>query len=274
MRDDPSAPRPAAPPGSILLVDDQPANLLALEAILSDLGPALVRANSGEEALVLLEQGDFAAVLLDVRMPGLSGFETAQRIRQRERSRHTPIIFLTAFEGPDFPVEEAYALGAVDYLVKPLVPVIVRSKVAAFVELYRRTEQVRRQEEQLRELQRRDFERKIVDETQRHSQEYFRLMANAAPALLWVAGPDGQRNYFNTQWLEFTGRTPEQETGDGWTEGVHPEDLPAALGIFRAALEARQPVRTEYRLRKRNGDYRSSSRRLPTTSRWPTRSCG
>src|SRR5438132_5142554 len=86
MRDDTAAPCPPAQDISILLVDDQPANLLALEAILEDLGPALVRAYSGEEALAMLETRDFAAVLLDVRMPGISGFETAQRIRQHERS--------------------------------------------------------------------------------------------------------------------------------------------------------------------------------------------
>src|SRR5258708_6243238 len=96
------------PPANLLLVDDHPAHLPA---------------------------ADFAAVLLDVQMPGLDGFETARLIRGRERSRHTPIVFLTAHDRADFPPEKAYTLGAVDYLVKPLVPVILRAKVAAFVEL-------------------------------------------------------------------------------------------------------------------------------------------
>ena len=111
---------------SILLVDDHPANLLALEAILAHLGQNLVTASSGEEALRHLENAEFAVVLLDLRMQGLSGFETAKLIRSRENSRYTPIIFLTAHESDEFPVREAYALGAVDYLVKPLVPEILR----------------------------------------------------------------------------------------------------------------------------------------------------
>lgn len=124
-------------PVSILLVDDQHANLLVLEAVLEELGQHLVRASSGTEALELLGKQDFAVILLDVQMHGLDGFETARHIRAQERTRHTPIIFLTAYESPDFPVARAYALGAVDYLVKPIVPDILRAKVAVFVELYR-----------------------------------------------------------------------------------------------------------------------------------------
>ena len=129
---------PARPQASVLLVDDQPANLLALEAVLGDLGHPLVKAGSGEEALRLLLDRDFAVVLLDVRMPGMDGFQTARHIRGRERSRHTPIIFLTAVEERRSSLEEAYSLGAVDYLVKPLVPAILRAKVAAFIDLFQR----------------------------------------------------------------------------------------------------------------------------------------
>src|SRR5438132_11869369 len=120
---------PTGPLVNILLVDDQPANLLALEAVLADLGHNLVKAHSGEEALRRLLPDDFAVILLDVQMHGLDGFETARLIRDREKSRHTPIIFLTAYEDNRLPVEQAYALGAVDYLVKPLIPVILRAKV-------------------------------------------------------------------------------------------------------------------------------------------------
>src|SRR5262249_13084305 len=130
-----------APQVSILLVDDRPANLLALEAILDAPGRRLVRAASGERALVLLAADDFAVVLLDRRLPGLDGFQTARLIRASERSRHTPVIFLTAADGEGFPLVEAYKLGAVDYLVKPLVPEILRAKVAVFVELYEKSRQ-------------------------------------------------------------------------------------------------------------------------------------
>ena len=109
-------------PASVLLVDDKPANLLSLEAILAPLGQDLVKAGSGEEALRHLLEQDFAVVLLDVQMPGLDGLETARRIRAREQSRHVPIIFITAYDSSQFPVAEAYRLGAVDILSKPLVP--------------------------------------------------------------------------------------------------------------------------------------------------------
>ncbi|VTR94395.1 response regulator sensory box histidine kinase : PAS domain S-box protein OS=Massilia sp. LC238 GN=FG94_02777 PE=4 SV=1: Response_reg: PAS_3: PAS_9: HisKA: HATPase_c [Gemmata massiliana] len=124
----------------ILVVDDEPANLLALEAVLADLGQNIIRAGSGDEALRRVLETDFAVIIMDLRMPGLSGFEAAQLIRTRSRSRSTPIIFLTAADGDGFSATEAYALGAVDYLTKPLVPMILRAKVAVFVELYQKTE--------------------------------------------------------------------------------------------------------------------------------------
>jgi PAS domain S-box-containing protein len=143
---------PAAPKANVLLVDDTPANLLALVAVLEDLGHNLVKATSGEEALRLLRGQDFAVVLLDVRMPALDGFETAKRIRSREPSRHTPIIFLTSGGGDELPATEAYKLGAVDHLVKPLVPEVLRAKVAGFAELFAEKERAKRQADQLRLL--------------------------------------------------------------------------------------------------------------------------
>src|SRR5262245_16587720 len=151
----------------ILLVDDEPANLLALEVLLDGLGLALVKASSGAEALQRLLEQDFALILLDVRMKDMDGLQTAQLIRGRVRSRHTPIIFLTAFEDSEFPIVQDYALGAVDYLIKPLKGHILRAKVRVFVELFEKTEQIQRQAEQLRQLERQDFERQLTAEKQR-----------------------------------------------------------------------------------------------------------
>ncbi|MBV9385961.1 MAG: response regulator [Chroococcidiopsidaceae cyanobacterium CP_BM_ER_R8_30] len=134
---------------NVLLVDDYPENLLALEATLSSLGQNLVTANSGKEALRCLLNQDFAVILLDVQMPGMDGFETATLIREREKSRHTPIIFLTAFSTNESLVFKGYALGAVDYLLKPIEPEILKSKVTVFVDLFRKTEEVKRQAAQL-----------------------------------------------------------------------------------------------------------------------------
>jgi PAS domain S-box-containing protein len=150
------------PKVAILLVDDQPANLLALEAVLADPGHELVRATSGAEALARLLARDFAVVLLDVQMHGLDGFETARRIRGRDRSHHTPIIFLTAHSDDRLTAEQAYTLGAVDYLRKPVPPVILRAKVAFFVELFRKARQIERQTEQLRQAQEERAERHML----------------------------------------------------------------------------------------------------------------
>jgi signal transduction histidine kinase len=120
---------------NILMVDDEPANLIALEATLESLGQNLVRASSGREALRHLLDQDFAVILLDVQMPEMNGIETAVAIRERERSRHVPVIFLTARLNTDDMVFKGYSAGAVDFLTKPLQPDILRAKVEVFVEL-------------------------------------------------------------------------------------------------------------------------------------------
>jgi signal transduction histidine kinase len=132
----------------ILMVDDQPENLMALEAVLEGLGQDLVKANSGREALRHLLETDFAAVLLDVKMPDMDGFECAAMIRQREKSRDTPIIFLTAFRSDEH-LHRGYYIGAVDYLQKPIVPDVLRSKVSVFVDLKRKNDLLRQKNEEL-----------------------------------------------------------------------------------------------------------------------------
>ncbi|MEE1940848.1 response regulator [Streptomyces sp. TRM 70361] len=134
----------------ILLVDDRPENLLALEAILSALDQTLVRASSGEEALKALLTDDFAVILLDVQMPGMDGFETAAHIKRRERTRDIPIIFLTAINHGPHHTFRGYAAGAVDYISKPFDPWVLRAKVSVFVELYMKNVQLREQAELLR----------------------------------------------------------------------------------------------------------------------------
>ena len=130
------SPPPSSHSASILLVDDHPANVVALEAILAPLGHELVTASSGEEALRQLLRRDFALILLDVQMAGLDGFQTASLIKQRPRSRHIPIIFITAVGRDAAHVFRGYSEGAVDYLVKPFDPDILRSKTQVFVDLY------------------------------------------------------------------------------------------------------------------------------------------
>ncbi|HEU4799406.1 MAG TPA: response regulator [Gemmatimonadales bacterium] len=135
---------------AVLIVDDQPDMLVAMEAMLADVGADVLTARSGREALKHLLDRDFAVILLDVKMPEMDGFETAALIRERERSRGTPIIFLTGVDRSATMAMRGYAVGAVDYLVKPIVPEFVRSKVSVFVDLARKNTQLVQQAERLR----------------------------------------------------------------------------------------------------------------------------
>jgi len=157
----------------ILLVDDQPDNLLSAEAVLESLGEEIVKAQSGRQALRHLLDHDFAVILLDVMMPGMDGFETATLIRQRERSRHTPIIFLTALGKSEEHLFRGYDVGAVDYLFKPIVPEVLRSKVAVFADLHRKSRLLKRHSELL-ERRNGELERALA-ELEKADQEIVRL---------------------------------------------------------------------------------------------------
>jgi PAS domain S-box-containing protein len=218
---------------SALVVTDQTGNFRALAKILADLPLNLVRAASPEKALRQFTTGDFALIVLDLQTKGLDGLKIARKIRKRESGRITPILLLAAVGDVAFPVAEAYALGGVDYLARPLVPAVFRAKVEGAIELSQRTERLRDQGE-----------------------ERFRLLADSAPMLLWLADAEGRCTYFNKSWLDFTGRTAEQEAGDGWAEGVHPDDRARCLATYQAALRSREPFRMEYRLRRADGAFR------------------
>jgi signal transduction histidine kinase/DNA-binding response OmpR family regulator len=153
---------------NILIVDDLPEKLLVLETILEELGENVVKANSGAEALRLVLAHDFAVILLDVNMPGMTGFETAALIRQRRKSAHTPIIFITAF-ADEMHTAQGYSMGAVDYILSPIVPEILRSKVRVFVDLYRMTQQVQRQADERVALAREQAARAAAEEATRRS---------------------------------------------------------------------------------------------------------
>src|SRR5215470_13146296 len=129
---------------SVLLVDDRPENLLALEGVLKPLGARLVKARSGEDALLHLLRETFAVILLDVQMPRLDGLQTAELIKQREQTRHIPIIFITALSRETAYIFKGYEQGAVDYLLKPVDPDILRAKVRVFCDLFVRGEQIRK----------------------------------------------------------------------------------------------------------------------------------
>ncbi|WP_437607653.1 ATP-binding protein [Sorangium sp. So ce834] len=244
-----------APATSILLVDDQPENLAALKAILVDESYRLVTAASGKDALLRILSEDFAVILLDVRLPDIDGFEVASLVKQRERSRHTPIIFLTAATDDLSAIYRAYAVGGVDYLLKPLEPEVVQAKVAVFVELHRRGEQIKEQAELLRkaEERRRDAE---VEDLRRAAQARYQNLADAIPQCVFTAKLDGSVDYVSSRWLEYTGLAFDALRGWGWQAAVHPNDLNQFVSKWRRCVESGEPLQGECRLRSRHGVYR------------------
>jgi len=238
----------AEPRVNLLLVDDREENLVALRAILEPLGENLVGARSGEEALRALLDDDFACILLDVQMPGLDGFETAELIKRRERSRSIPIIFLTAISKEERHVFRGYSSGAVDYIFKPFDPEMLRSKVAVFIDLHRKTAELKRQGELLRE--------RDVAEERRVSEERYRQLADAMPQIVWTADREGRATYYNRRWHEYTGQTVDQAGEAGWTFVVHPDDLPAVVAKRAETLASGDVFEVEYRFRAADGTYR------------------
>lgn len=167
----------------ILMVDDNPANLLALRTIIDELGENIIEALSGEEAIEQIQRHAFAVILLDVIMPGIDGFETARAIRRNERSHNTPIIFLTAGDMDRVDIEKGYSLGAVDFVVKPLMRVAIQSKVRGFVELFKEKQRTQREADQLRLL---------IDGTS----EYAIFMLDAEGRVLtWNTGAERLKGY-------------------------------------------------------------------------------
>ena len=168
----------------ILIVDDRPENLLALEAILEPLGQRVVKALSGEESLRKLLSHDFAVILLDVQMPGMNGFETAQIIKSRERTRYIPIIFLTAISKEEDYVFRGYQVGAVDYISKPFQPDVLRAKVAVFVDLYIKQRRIGEQEALLRESERREMELRHMREMLQSEARFREIVSTAMDAIV------------------------------------------------------------------------------------------
>jgi PAS domain S-box-containing protein len=235
---------------SILLVDDRPANLLALEAILDPLDQRLVRATSGEEALEKLQDEEFAVILMDVRMPGMDGLRTAEVICQRESAARIPIIFLTAVPIGNADVVSGYARGAVDFLLKPFDPEILRSKVSVFVDLHQKEQMIKRQGALLRQRDREAFERR--------SELRFRSLMDALPQCVWVARADLTFYYWNQRAVDYIGVQPTVAVPiERLFEFVHPDDLPTLKVEWELSTANRHTAEVQVRLRRHgDGGYR------------------
>jgi PAS domain S-box-containing protein len=205
-----------------LLVDDNPQNLLALETILAADDRIVVTAQSGEEALKRLLDDDYSAVLLDIKLSGIDGYETAGLIRARERTRDVPIIFLTSYNKDDADVVKGYAYGAVDYIFKPIVPEILASKVNVFVELYKRTRELGRKNVELERAQYELVRSKAAETLIKH-----------APDPLFVTDLDANILLANNAACELLGLEPDRLGHDCLSRFLPEEEVGQFKGVLR-----------------------------------------
>ncbi|HLY73610.1 MAG TPA: response regulator, partial [Planctomycetota bacterium] len=221
-------------PVDILMVDDHRENLLALEGILRNPQYNLVSAISGREALKHLLDREFALILLDVKMPDMDGFETAELIRSREQTRHTPIIFLTAIDQIQGSESRGYAAGAVDFLFKPLNPDVLRSKVRAFVDLYVKGCELHEKGERIRRRELEEHQRKL-EEIQSQRDRFFSLSYD----MMAVLEKDGTIREANIAWEKSLGVSARTLQGRSITGLFQAQDQPQ----IRAALKSLQDGR-------------------------------
>jgi PAS domain S-box-containing protein len=247
---------------SILLVDDEPKNLTVLETVLEDPGYRLVRAESAEQALLALVAEEFALLVLDIQMPGMSGFELAQLIKERKKTAGVPIIFLTAYYSEDQHVLEGYSTGAVDYLHKPINPAILRCKVAVFAELHRRSRESTRAnhkllaevsarrcaEEQLRQLND-ELERRVAERTEAllQRERELRSLADNTPDILTRFDQDLRYVFVNSAIEKATGLPRETFPGRTMRDMRLPDDLCELWErALRFVFETRKPWSIEF----------------------------
>ncbi len=223
----------------VLVVDDNAQNLLALEAILSRDDRTVLTAGSGEEALRYLLDRDAAVVLLDVHMLGMDGYETAALIRNREKTRDVPIIFVTSYNKEDADVVKGYAHGAVDYIFKPVVPDILHSKVNVFVELYKRTEELKRKNEELERTEKELLRTKAAASLIKH-----------APDPVFLTDVRGTILQANDAVSELLGLQSEDVVEQSLAVFLPPEDIRRFAEVLRETVE--QGVVRNVRLNPRN----------------------
>lgn len=232
-------------PVKILLVDDLPENLFALEVILSDENYSCVKANSGNEALkILLHQQDFALILIDVQMPMMDGFETVELIRQIDKLKHVPIIFLTASMDNSVQIFKGYQAGAVDYMIKPLSPEILRAKVAVFVDLHTKNQELLFQAQQLKKLNN-DLN------AQKLRSDYSLSLIEASHDPLFAISPEGKITDMNNASVEVTGIARQELIGTDFFEYfTEPEK---ALEVYQKVFEKEFIADSPLILRHKNG---------------------
>jgi PAS domain S-box-containing protein len=211
---------------NVLIVDDSPDSLLALEAILGGMDRNVVKASSGQEALKYLLKEDVGIILLDVKMAGMDGYETAAIIRERDKTRDVPIIFLTAYHKDETDVAKGYSHGAVDFMFKPIVPDVLKSKVDVFVELSRRTAELKRKNVELERAQKELLRTKAAESLIKH-----------APDPLFVSDLDGKILQANDAATELLGVQPGELVEQSLSRFLSQEETAAFIAALREAAK-------------------------------------
>lgn len=217
---------------NILVVDDRPEGILAVQAVLNSPSYNIVTASSGNDALKHLLKDDFAVILLDVQMPIMNGFETASVIKTREKSKDIPIIFMSAINQDEQYVYQGYGVGAIDYLLKPFDPYILRSKVAIFVDIYRKNQLIKEQARLIQETEAKAHAQEM-DRLELESLRKYQNLADSIPQIVFRLKPDGNNDYFNKVWYEYTGLSHATSSGLKWIDVVHPDDREKLFAILK-----------------------------------------
>jgi two-component system, cell cycle sensor histidine kinase and response regulator CckA len=227
---------------TILVVDDESESRTLLTTVLAAEGYRVRPADGGELALASIAVERPELILLDIRMPGMDGFEVCRRLKDSAETRDIPLMFLSASVELNERVQ-GFKAGAVDFVTKPFQREELLARVRTHLELGRL---------------RADLEKQVMERTSelRESEERFRTMADAAPVMIWTSGPDKRCTFVNNVWLEFTGRSLEEELGTSWEQGVHPDDLERCKATYSSSFDERRGFQMEYRLRRGDGEYR------------------
>ena len=241
---------------NILIVDDRPENIYALRAILDHPRYNVVSANSGAEALRVLLKQEFALILMDIFMPDMDGFEVLSIIKDREKTRHIPIIFLTAMSKDLSQIYKAYSIGAVDYIHKPLEAEVVKAKVAVFADLYRKTIQIKDQAELIRLNELREKERQIQEIKHAGEKRYLDLVEGIDHGIVWSVDPETLTfRYVSPRAEIILGYSTEQWFNEPgfWSNHLHPEERMWILDKFRKA-QMGQDLGFEHRFFTNDGE--------------------
>jgi PAS domain S-box-containing protein len=249
----------------ILAIDDNQDNLISINALIKETFPDAMslKALNGLKGIELADAEDPDVILLDIVMPGMDGFEVCKKLKADKKLCDIPVVFITAIRGDKESRIRGLECGAEAFLSKPIDESELTAQLRAMVKI--KNASIEKRDEKLRleklveirteALQKELKKRKQANIELREREIQYQNLANSGLALIWTSGTDKLCNYFNDTWLKFTGRTFEQELGNGWAEGVHPDDFDRCLETYIAAFDRYQPFEMEYRLRHASGKY-------------------